>query len=78
MSTYTFDIKLFASAHVRAASKKEALAFLRETADSLDLGLVAVLPCGGEVSFASVTLDGEPDYVGIWLDTLTDPQGQGA
>ena len=57
---YLFDVKLFASIRVRAASEKEARAILDECLDCAELSVMS----GGKLEPTfEASMDGEPDLV---------------
>lgn len=68
MHEYLFDVKLFASVRVKAATEEEAVARLRADLDgaSANLGVWAAGPEINEPILAEVSLDDEdPDLVEV-------------
>lgn len=56
---YTFDVKLFATIHVTAASEQEARKWIRENIDGASANLGSY-PDGNPI-VTNVTLDDEPE-----------------
>ena len=58
---YTFDVKLWATARVRAESEQEARAKLAKVADCMDISMVT--PDG--VTFTEASAEGDADLIEI-------------
>lgn len=61
MSSYTFDVKLFATIHVNANSQKEAQELVEQYVDGASCNAGA-WPSGDPILFEAYT-DGHPEFI---------------
>ena len=63
MNEYLFDVKLFATIRVKAASEGEAVSILKDILDAASCNLGA-FPNGDPI-LCEASIDGEPDLIEI-------------